>query len=354
LGNKSLVKFSWEKINSNANYHLLVKKDSWETGAIVQEMNTPKTDVELSFLDGEYFWGVKAIDPLNNSETDYSVRNFGVDLTAPDIPRLKTPENNLATGDHLINFTWDPADVTDLKLSFTIEIYQVLINSVIQITTKTTQQTLIGLNIEASGKYKWRVFATDNAGNQSAMSEYRNFEIQSPKDLSLTSVSMISPIDNSMIIDKKVTFWWNALAGAEKYNLQIATPSFANPIKLIYDQWVTTNLVAVDLDGGTYEWRVKASNSISETGYSHSSLSIYNNDLTKQKTTLIMPLAEVLVNKSVVNFSWEKLNSNVNYHLLIKKDSWETGTVVQRNKHKQNRNRINSIRRCILLGHQGY
>jgi uncharacterized protein YegP (UPF0339 family) len=228
--NAPTVKLSWEKINSNANYYLLVKKDSWETGTIIQEMNTAKTDIELTFSDGEYFWGIKAVDPLNNSETEYSIRKFVVDLK---------------------------------------------------------------------------------------------------KDLSGTNVSLLSPTDKSTVVDKKVTFWWNLLTGAEKYNLQIATPSFTNPVKLISDQWITTNLVTIDLEAGNYEWRVKAANSVSETGYSQSSLSIYNNDLTKQKITLLKPLYAEQINAPTVKLSWEKINSNANYHLLVRKDSWETGTIVQ-------------------------
>lgn len=323
------VKLSWEKLNANANYHLLIKKDSWESGTFVQELNTSNQEAELTCSDGEYFWGVKAVDPQNNSETAYSVRKFLVDFTSPEIPILKSPANNFITKDLLVDFSWEPLDVNDAKLSYTFEVYQILINSVIQMTPKTTQQKSIVYSFEKSGKYKWRVSATDNAGNKSVFSEYRNFEISNVKDLSGSVVSLMTPANSSTLIDQKVTFWWTNLIGAEKYNIQIVSPSFANPLKLITDQWITSNSLTSELEAGNYEWRVMAANSTSETGFSQSSFIIYDNDLTKQKTTLFNPLYAEVFNHSVVMFSWEKINSNANYHLLIKKDSWETGTIVQ-------------------------
>jgi len=228
--NKSLVKLSWAKINSNASYQLLIKKDSWESGSIVQDMKTDKIENEVSLSDGDYYWGVKAIDPVNNSETEYSIRKFEVAIKV---------------------------------------------------------------------------------------------------DLSGTKVSLLSPTDKSTIVDKKITLWWNQVTGAEKYNLQIVSPSFANPTKLIYDQWIATNSFVTELDAGNYEWRVKASNSISETAFSTYSLSIYVNDLSKQKVSLLKPIYAEQLNLSSIKFSWEKLSNNLNYNLLVKKDSWESGNTVQ-------------------------
>jgi hypothetical protein len=140
-------------------------------------MKTTSADVELSFLDGEYFWGVKAVDLQNNSETVYSTRKFGIDLIAPEIPKLKLPANNLITAEYLIDFSWEPADVADTKLTYTLELYKT--NNVgSQLASKTTQQKSVGYNFDSVGKYKWRVYATDAAGNQSSFSEYRYFEIQ--------------------------------------------------------------------------------------------------------------------------------------------------------------------------------
>ncbi|HLN74519.1 MAG TPA: hypothetical protein VK205_14600 [Prolixibacteraceae bacterium] len=329
LTNNPLVSFAWEKLNNNAKYNLTIKKDSWESGPIVRELTTDKTESEFSFPDGKYYWGIKAIDPQNGSQTAYTTREFTVDMTAPEIPMLKAPVNNQVSDEFLMDFSWEPSDANDTKLTYTIEMYQVNNNLVTQLASKTTQQKSVVYNLEMAGKYKWRVNARDNAGNQGAYSEFRYFEIRNVKDLSLSTVSLLSPANRSTVTDKKVTFWWNPLAGADKYNLQIVSPSFSNPTKLISDQWVTTNSLSLDLEAGTYEWRVKAANSSSETNYSQFSLSIYNIDLTLQKTTLIAPLYAATVNRSMLKFSWEKLNANATYHLIVRKDSWESGTVVQ-------------------------
>jgi hypothetical protein len=224
------VKLSWAKINDNANYQLVIKKDSWESGNAVLDLKTNKIEAETSLPDGDYFWGVKAIDPLNGSETEYSTRKF-------------------------------------------------------QISAKV--------------------------------------------NLTGAKVALLSPVDKSTLIDKKVTLWWNPLTGAEKYNLQIVSPSFSTPTKLIYDQWVTSNSITVDLEAGNYEWRVKAANSISETAFSQFALSVYINDLSNQKINLTKPLYGEQTNLSSMKFAWEKLNGNVVYHFLVKKDSWESGNTIQ-------------------------
>jgi hypothetical protein len=331
LTNKSLLKFSWDRLNSTAIYHFLIKKGSWETGSVIQEISTTKTEIELPVNDGEYFWGVKAIDPQNSSETDYSVRNFMVDQTTPEVPELKAPANNLATGDFFINFSWESLDESESKLTYTFEIYKMTSSSHSLLATKTTQQKAIGYNFETAGKYKWRVCARDNAGNTSSFTEFRYFEITivMVKNLSETVVSLVTPADKCTLIDRSVTFWWSSIIGAEKYNIQIVSPSFENPLKLISDQWITSNSIAIDLEPGNYQWRVKAANSSSESGYSLFSFSIYDNDMTKQKLTLLKPLYAESSNIPNVKFSWEKLNSNVSYHLLVSKDGWETGNIVQ-------------------------
>jgi len=129
-------------------------------------------------LDGEYFWGVKATDLQNNSETEYSTRKIGIDLTPPQNPILRLPANNFITADYLLEFSWDPFNAADTKLSYTLEVFRIIANSVVSLPSKTTQQKSLGYNIESAGKYKWRVYATDSAGNQSEMSEFRYFEIQ--------------------------------------------------------------------------------------------------------------------------------------------------------------------------------
>ena len=276
ITNKSSIKFSWENICDNASYHLIIKKGSWESGVVVQEINTNKTSFEHQFNDGTYNWGVKATDTFNGSETEYSTREFTVDLTAPEMPQLKLPSNNLATEELLIEFSWEPADATDSELTYTIEMYEVYNNAVVQMSSKTTKQKSVSYNFDKAGKYKWRVYATDKAGNISTFSEYRFFEIKEELNLSGAYLSLMSPVDNLSTNQANITFWWNELNGAEKYVFELVKPSFGNIADVIKNVEQTGNQIQVTLSPGNYQWRVKAKNDSSETGYTMRSLTITN------------------------------------------------------------------------------
>ncbi len=176
LTNQSPIYFNWEGINSNAEYTVTIKKGSWE-GTVVHQSTTTNTEAEINLNDGAYVWGVKAVNTLNNSSTEYSTRPLTVDRTLPRIPQLVSPENNTTTNSLLISFVWSITDNNETDLTYTLEMYQIINNSVILLNSKTTQQSSVNYNFEETGKYKWRVYATDKAGNQSEISEYRFFEI---------------------------------------------------------------------------------------------------------------------------------------------------------------------------------
>lgn len=324
VSNVKNVDFRWEALTGAGYYSFKIKKENWAgDSVVVAKLNTPGFTFQLD--DGFYTWGVAAIDTATGKKTDYSIRSITVDKNPPSVPVLISPANKDTISSVIAGFVWRK---TEKNAVYTVEVYSdsELKNKFIE---KTISDTATYINLEKGGSYFWRVNSKDQYGNTSDFSPVSTFSAQLPIDIHLKTVQIMSPNDKSTVIDKKVTFWWNSLSGAEKYNLQIVSPTFANPTKLIYDQKLTSNSVAIDLDAGNYEWRVKAINSTTETVYSQASLLVYNIDLTKQNISLLKPLYAEQLNRSVVKFSWEKLSSNVNYHLLVKKDSWESGTVVQ-------------------------
>jgi len=275
LSNQSPVQFTWEKINANAGYNFMIKKNTWESGATVHDTNTNQTGAEVTLSDGTYVWGVKATDPMNGSSTEYSVRTLTVDLTKPETPKLKAPANNLVTEEYLIEFSWEPADATDNGLTYTLEIYQVLNNAVVQMTGKTTMQKFLNYNFEEAGTYKWRIYATDKAGNQSSYSEYRFLEIQKESNLSLIHVNLMAPADNLSTNLTSITFWWEKVPNAEVYEFQLVKPSFSNTESVIKNTEQTGTQIQLSLTPGSYQWRVKAKNDSSETNYTMRTLTIY-------------------------------------------------------------------------------
>jgi len=324
VGKVKNVNFKWEALSGTSYYSFKIKKENWAGDTIVVS-KLYSTNYTFRLEDGIYSWGVAAIDTLNQKRTDYTIRSFIVDQNPPSVPILVNPANQDTVSSVVVGFKWRK---TEQKANYAIEIYSDL-ELKNRLQEKTLSDTLTYIDLGKNGIYYWRVNSTDEHGNIGGFSPVSLFCIRLSSDINLKVVQIMSPADKSTIIDKKVTFWWNFLDGATKYNLQVVSPSFANPTKLIYDQWLTSNSMVVDLEAGNYEWRVKAANSVYQTGFTQSTFSIYSNDLSKQKTTLLSPLYGQQINKSLVKLSWAKINSNASYQLLIKKDSWESGSIVQ-------------------------
>jgi hypothetical protein len=80
--------------------------------------------------------------------------------------------------------------------------------------------------------------------------------------------TLLAPVNNLNTIDTLQTFYWQKLDGATKYQLQIVSPKFDSIVRLINDTMILQNTFTKDMDTGTYQWRVKAINNGSESGFS--------------------------------------------------------------------------------------
>lgn len=124
------------------------------------------------------------------------------------------------------------------------------------------------------------------------------------KDINNETVNIIAPADNLNTPNNSVTFWWDELEGAEKYNLQIVKPSFSSVIQLITDTTVTSNKFTKVLTPGIYQWRIKAINGGGSTAYTTRTLVI---DTTSNLSLITLnPVSPIglLTGSKVVTFSW--------------------------------------------------
>jgi hypothetical protein len=81
-------------------------------------------------------------------------------------------------------------------------------------------------------------------------------------------VTLLAPVNNLNTTDTLQTFYWENLDGAVLYQLQIVSPRFDSITRLIMDTTIGRNTFSIDLDTGTYQWRVKALNFSTESGNS--------------------------------------------------------------------------------------
>lgn len=75
------------------------------------------------------------------------------------------------------------------------------------------------------------------------------------KDISGEQVVVISPVSNTFFEGEKVLFAWDRMDGAEKYHIEVASPSFDKGLPL-YDTITDTIRIELSLSEGMYQWSI--------------------------------------------------------------------------------------------------
>lgn len=136
--------------------------------------------------------------------------------------------------------------------------------------------------------------------------------------LSNLTVTLLAPADNYHSSSVAITFWWDELKGADKYELQIVKPNFSSVQQLVLDTNVTGTKFSYSLLPGIYQWRVRAKNNASSTDYTTRSLAVDSvQNLSSQSLILVAP-ANNLYTKLLKNtFKWDSLSAAVDYRFQI-------------------------------------
>lgn len=134
------------------------------------------------------------------------------------------------------------------------------------------------------------------------------------EDITDKTVTPLSPPDGYNTPNNSITFWWEEVDGAEKYNVQIVSPSFSNIQQLITDTSVTTDKFTKVLTPGTYQWRVRGVNNGGETSWTTRTLTIdTSSNLTYSAVILLSPADSFYSNTLSHTFSWTSVNNATNY-----------------------------------------
>ncbi len=145
-------------------------------------------------------------------------------------------------------------------------------------------------------------------------------------DLSKKQMTVLSPADNSVSPGFTQTFWWEDLKGADQYQIQIVKPSFAAIQEFIADTTVSASRLALTLSPGTYQWRIRAKNGSSATGFITRTLTIDSTlNLSGQTLILSAPANNFYSNHFLNTFTWQTLPNAESYILQI----LESGSVIQ-------------------------
>jgi len=137
-------------------------------------------------------------------------------------------------------------------------------------------------------------------------------------DLSNTQLQIQTPPDNFRTNNFSVTFIWNQLNDAEYYHLQIAIPRFDSMQQLLLDTLVSTTNYTFTLNPGKYQWRIRAENSGSSTGYITRTIFVdTNSNLNGQTFNVSSPVNNYLTNNSVLTFNWPSFYAANQYEFIL-------------------------------------
>jgi predicted secreted protein len=138
------------------------------------------------------------------------------------------------------------------------------------------------------------------------------------KNIKNDNVVVLAPVNNLSTPNNAITFWWEALDGAEKYKLQIVKPNFNATQQLVLDTNVTGDKFNLTLQPGTYQWRIKAINNGGSTQYTTYNLIIdTTSNLSTQLVIPIAPANNYLSGSKSISFSWNTLATASNYQVQI-------------------------------------
>lgn len=148
------------------------------------------------------------------------------------------------------------------------------------------------------------------------------------KDISKKNLTILAPADGLRTNSLAITFWWEDLDGAEEYKLQLVSPSFASTQQLLLDTVVAINRFDFQLSNpGIFQWRIKAMNNGSETGYQIRSFVIDSTtDLSSQTLSLLNPSDDLFTNNNLNTFEWTNLYNADFYHFILSDNS--NGTIL--------------------------
>lgn len=180
----SAMVFSWVALNAAQHYNFQLVNLS-NNAVIHQQTEIDGTSYTLNTgvisQDGQYQWKVQAVNPENETSTQFASRNFYVDTTSPNQVQNSTPANNsFADVNEEITFEWTAATdggTVNSPITYTVQIAtDSSFGSII--FTDTTTFTSYDYTFTVADEYYWRVRAVDEAGNQGSYSGYYKLNVE--------------------------------------------------------------------------------------------------------------------------------------------------------------------------------
>jgi hypothetical protein len=134
------------------------------------------------------------------------------------------------------------------------------------------------------------------------------------RELGGQTVVVLAPSNNTISSNYTQSFWWEELKGASKYKLQIVKPSFSTIQELVVDTFIVGTQFSYTLQPGSYQWRLRAENSVSISDFITYNLTIDSSlNLGNQTLLLNTPSDNLYSNSLTHTFTWYAMPSASDY-----------------------------------------
>ena len=142
------------------------------------------------------------------------------------------------------------------------------------------------------------------------------------EDINEEKIIINSPKNGFVTTNSTITFWWEDLEGADEFQLQIVRGAFGNLQQFILDSTIETNIIDFNFNPGSYEWRIRARNSISYTEFQLLSFTVDSSRDISQSTVQLAEPIDLLTNKNQLSFSWSNLYNATAYIFELRQADW--------------------------------
>jgi len=148
-------------------------------------------------------------------------------------------------------------------------------------------------------------------------------EIIFEQDISDSYVNILAPTNSTTLTTGNISFNWEAVSDADKYQIQIATPNFANAKQIVLDSLTENTSYVIQLLPNNYEWRVRGVNSAFETAYFTNILYIDEViDFSDIHVILVSPDNNFITNQNTQSLTWQAVDGATEYRVQI----WQPDT----------------------------
>ena len=265
------VRLIWTESPYATTYKLEISKNSSMTNPVIEQRTSTTSSIISSLGEGTYYWRVTPYYTLNKEgfAAPSEIKSFTIErkgeLSAPSL--LIPGENTIVNIEEKAkptSFSWK---IENEAVQYTIKIAdnQNLRNPAVTTDISENYYTLNNSIAKLKeGHWYWAITMKDSEGNVSPVSEVRGFYTMR----GLPEQHTIEPADGyncalALLPDTKFTWKRNI---PENFVSQIEIAADSNFRSIVYSAPVnSTSLKGINLELGTYYWRLKSSSTTDDT-----------------------------------------------------------------------------------------